>query len=433
MFEIPLLKDFIGKISKPRTVHDSIDYMNYFVSASLLAFFALFTSGLQYIGRPIKCWVPNEFSTAWEKYADDYCFIQSTYYIPFSEEISNERSGHISYYRWVPVVLGIQALCFMLPNELWNAFIKKMAFDPKVIVTEARKLHNGTLSKRKEDIDNLADLVEDALHCYVERRPREFRLGDWTIVLLYFVVKILYLANVIMQLFLLDKFLGNNDLFWGFQLISNLSQGRDWQSSSLFPRVILCDFQVREMGNIRQHTVQCVISMNLLNEKVYLVLWCWFLLVAFCTAINLLIFTGNFFIPSCRRHLVLDYLARERSDYSKEELERFVDGHIGPNGVLLLTFVGNHAGARVIRDLIARLFTVYTIGQLSTSKNFQRHELSFRGEHATISEQSSSVSGALKRSANPLIKVHGLDMKSCFCRSEYVPKLVANQKSSLPM
>ncbi|KJH40108.1 hypothetical protein DICVIV_13964 [Dictyocaulus viviparus] len=53
----------------------------------------------------------NRSARGWEKYAEDYCFIANFYYVPFEEEIPSNiehRRDHISYYRWVPIMLALQ-------------------------------------------------------------------------------------------------------------------------------------------------------------------------------------------------------------------------------------------------------------------------------------------------------------------------------------
>ena len=61
MLGIPLINDYIRKVVKPQVVADSVDYLNYYSTSLLLAFFALAISAKQYFGSPIQCFLPNEF------------------------------------------------------------------------------------------------------------------------------------------------------------------------------------------------------------------------------------------------------------------------------------------------------------------------------------------------------------------------------------
>ena len=72
----------------------------------------LVVSTSQLVGDPIHCWIPKEFTGAWEKYTNNYCWIRNTYYLPWEDEINRNheerRKFPIIYYQWVPLILMVQ-------------------------------------------------------------------------------------------------------------------------------------------------------------------------------------------------------------------------------------------------------------------------------------------------------------------------------------
>ncbi|VEL38160.1 unnamed protein product [Protopolystoma xenopodis] len=111
---------------------------------------ALFSSK----GKPIQCWTPQEFTRSWEEYAENYCWVASTYYIPSNQHraiyLPIGKSGFISttgnespiieyqqrmytgrfilYYQWAPILLAVQALLFYIPCLIWRLFAPRSGF-----------------------------------------------------------------------------------------------------------------------------------------------------------------------------------------------------------------------------------------------------------------------------------------------------------------
>jgi len=98
-----------------------------------------------------------------------------------------------------------------------------------------------------------------------------------------------YLFNLLMQLLILNLFLGTEYHLYGVSFVRDLILGRrPLSTETRFPRVTLCDFKLQRMGSEHPHTVQCVLPINLFNEKIFTFMWFWFALVAVATAASFL-------------------------------------------------------------------------------------------------------------------------------------------------
>jgi len=104
---------------------------------------------------------------------------------------------------------------------------------------------------------------------------------------LYLAFKLLNCLNTLFQLILLNKFLGPQYSMWGWGIAMDLWHGRQWHQSGHFPRVTYCDVQVREIGqNVHKHTFQCVLMINMFNEKIYIFIWFWLFFLLILNTIN---------------------------------------------------------------------------------------------------------------------------------------------------
>jgi hypothetical protein len=74
------------------------------------------------------------------------------------------------------------------------------------------------------------------------------------------VYKLIFLVNAIAIMYIMNSFMGSEYSVYGFEVVNSLYEGEDWTYSPRFPRVTLCDFEIRQMTNLQRWTVQCVVK-----------------------------------------------------------------------------------------------------------------------------------------------------------------------------
>ncbi|CAK5085464.1 unnamed protein product [Meloidogyne enterolobii] len=234
---------------------------------------------------------------------------------------------------------------FHLPALCWRMLSNQSGLNVSVVLSLACQEENVDPEVRDRSVDILTRHIDDALRYQrdlIIRSKGVFlfalinigRLYGAYVTLVYSMCKLLHLFNVLIQFYFLNKFLGTADypLFGGHD--------REWQDSGRFPRVTLCDFEIRVLGNIHRHTVQCVLVINMFLEKIFVFLWLWLLFLAFLSIVNLSAWLATVAVPICRQAFVEKFL--DLSQYEPKtsaEVHLFVEKFLRPDGVFLLKMV----------------------------------------------------------------------------------------------
>ena len=174
---------------------------------------------------------------------------------------------------------------------------------------------------------------------------------------LYLGIKLFYIFVTFAMLFLLNKFLAMDYFLYGIEVIDNLVNNNELKESPRFPRVTLCDFEIRQMQNIQRFTVQCVLSVNLFNEKIFAFLWFWIFFVAIVNIYSYLSWLVKVTFPSNRVKYVYKYLSLLRRGLTKAHAGgKFTHDYLATDGVFLLMMLENNVNELVVMDLVRHLW-----------------------------------------------------------------------------
>ena len=186
----------------------------------------------------------------------------------------------------------------------------------------------------------------------------------------YLMIKVLYAANALGQLFLLEAFMDNGFHFYGLSVIQKLMKGEEWEESSRFPRVTLCDFAIRHHTRLHNYVVQCVLTINLFNEKIFLFLWFWFVFVATVTFFNLC----KWLVRSLYWRGQVNYVRKQLRAFdttSREPgvLAKFTENYLRRDGMFILRLIGMNMGEVVAAETLCGLWNNYSADRRFITEN----------------------------------------------------------------
>ncbi len=332
------------------------------------------------------------------------CWVSNTFYASMDEHLTKDhpdrKSRVLKYYQWVPFILLFQAFLFYIPRLMWRALSTKSGLNIANLVQAARsyqsseKFHDRdkimlymiksidqysyTRRKRKGGISKKCDCDIQQL-CFTDASccccagsssgqmggsgGQSGAIGGTYLVVLYFLIKILYLSNSIGQLFLLNILLGHKNFhLYGVEIVQNILAGKDASDSIYFPRVTMCDFKVRDVAQVHTYTVQCVLPINLFNEKVFMLVWFWLAFVSFVNFYDLIAWVLRCFFSNVR-YQYIKYrieLMRQESHLRKFICKDFVFRYLQQDGCMVLRLVAMNSSDLVCSELINELWRKYT-------------------------------------------------------------------------
>jgi len=265
------------------------------MAAACCAFGCILVTARTYIGDNINCYSLNMDDEEMAA-VESYCFISSTFtltnmtlpssqpgvgpapsrvfYPPGTEPEDTpdlNPTQHHAYYQWVPFLLALQSVALYLPCALWDT--REDGYFGQLL--------NGTHQVTVDRQDAAAKIQKSARLFYFSLRRNNGKYLFW-----FLVCEVLGAGISIGNLFVTNTFLGGRFLHFGREALDYLNSPVVDVNNPLnmvFPKVGKCTWHsFGASGSIQTKDALCVLPLNIVNEKVYVLLWLAFIV---CTAV----------------------------------------------------------------------------------------------------------------------------------------------------
>lgn len=288
---LSFFSSFKGMVRFKQCLIDNTTFrLHYQYTFALLCLASLLQTAKQYFGDPIDCIVEGVPASVFKT----YCWIHGTFTLPsqltgrdgrdrahpgvgpypstiddpnlISVNADGEELRH-AWYQWVVFVLFFQAVLCYIPHFLWKSWeggklsMLLQGLDERTLEGDV----DGTKTKRSIIVN------------YVAKTVRTHNLYVYKFIFCEF----LNLVNIIGQMYLMDSFFGGQFTTYGTEVLK--FSGEDMEDrvdpmAKVFPKMSKCTFhKYGPSGTIQKIDGLCVLPINIINEKIYVFLWFWFL------------------------------------------------------------------------------------------------------------------------------------------------------------
>ncbi|XP_072762647.1 innexin inx3 [Anoplolepis gracilipes] len=276
--------------------------MHYRLTSAILFLCCVIITANNLIGDPINC--ISELPGA-NHVINTYCWITYTFTLPGNTAKPSSHVAHPglggdygdkryhSYYQWVPFMLFFQGVLFYIPHWIWKQWEEGKI---RIISEGMRGAMIDTKQERQAKTERVVQYLIETLHLH-----NSYAAG-------YFFCEVLNFVNTIGNIFFVDTFLGGAFLTYGTEVLKFSNMNQEQRSDPMievFPRVTKCTFhKFGASGSIQKLDALCILALNILNEKIYILLWFWFIILAVMSGLAMLYSMAIVLMPSTRETIL---------------------------------------------------------------------------------------------------------------------------------
>merc|ERR1712142_597195 len=327
------------KTQKPRP-DNFVFRLHYQFTFGILAVACVLVTSYGYIdskGSAIQCMTDK--GQVPDGVLNKYCWISSTFTLPkhfegtqndqfihhgVGPDVEGDEKIYHAYYQWVPLMLSLQAAMFYFPHWIWKQL-------------EGGRLNLIIAGLNAADVDQKDAKIGQLAKYMNERLRDQYDHKVWAAK--FYFCEFLNFVNIVFQLCITDSFLGKQFRSYGWRAAfwsSFDNEGMD-PMEEVFPRMTKCVFhKFGGSGTIQNFDALCVLGMNIINEKIYVFLWFWFVALAVLTAVNLVFRLVTLLLPQVRSKLVmLEEFGFRHSRGQSGQVERVLAALTYPDWLIL--------------------------------------------------------------------------------------------------
>ncbi|CAG5095235.1 Similar to inx1: Innexin inx1 (Schistocerca americana), partial [Cotesia congregata] len=240
----------------------------------LLLMCSMIITATQYVGNPISCIVGKDLPN---NVVNTFCWITSTFTMPDA--------------------FNRQAMFCYLPHWLWGLWEGGLASNLVMGLNHGLDTKETICKKKNTLMDYLVTHIKSH-NMYVYR---------------YFICEVLCVINIFVQLYLMNRFFDGEFMSYGLRVLQFSDTPQEERVDPMvyvFPRVTKCIFhKYGASGTIQTHDSLCILPLNIVNEKTYIFIWFWYIILSIFLVGLMIYRAGLIFMPSVRPY-VLKYSGR---------------------------------------------------------------------------------------------------------------------------
>lgn len=379
LFGYELFRVFVHFFDISKSLNeDNVDRYNHVITSIFLLACLTLTILYDYFEETVICWTPPQFKDSWVQYTRKICWVSNNYFASMSEkDLATADMQEVVYYQWTPYILAMQTALFSLPFMFWKESNRTCGVNMNGIARTAKDLEYESPENRARGIRSISKHIDRYLIHYksfktglcssltAELAGFGFlcgkRYGNY-LTMRYLFSKLMYIGNVCLQLYLLNKFLGTDYYIYGVEALKDIANNGTYRECSRFPRIGLCDFEIRTLSNNLEHyVVQCAMPVNIFNEKIFLLIWFWLWIIGIVNIASTLSWIQTMFASDQRDffkdHLhTLDIYDRTKD---KKKLNSFINNYLRQDGHFVIRMLELNSSDMVTTDVIGALWIRY--------------------------------------------------------------------------